>query len=122
LPNPGVFKPIKFAHDEFASEWLARRQYDGCTFLEYSLVLLVSFNVEDAYQFQLLQYVQAWTNFSGTVKRFIGAQMHDNQVAVLFPSISTNLAKVHEIIPDQANREVVALDDYDPVSDIFGTP
>ena len=87
--------------------------------------MTVSFNVEDAYQFQLLQYVQAWTNFSGTVKRFIGAQMHDNQVAVTFPSISTDLAKAHEIIPkiipDQV-RGVVALDDYDPVSDIFGNP
>ena len=88
--------------------------------------MTVSFNVEDAYQFQLLQYVLAWTNFSGTVKRFIGAQMHDNQVAVPFPSISTDLAKAHEIIPkiipDHVNRDVVALDDYDPVSYIFGNP
>ena len=89
--------------------------------------MTVSFNVEDAYQFQLLQYVQAWTNFSGTVKRFIGAQMNDDQVAMSFPSVlSTDLAKVHEIIlkiiPDQVNRDVVALDDYDPVSDIFGVP
>lgn len=50
-----------------------RRDSEKCSIVNRT----VSFNIEDPFQLQLLESVDSWTNFSGSVKRLIAAALVD---------------------------------------------
>lgn len=81
-----------------------RRDSERCSIVNRT----VSFNIEDPFQAQLLEFVSQWTNFSGTVKRLLAAEMGGRSVP----------APVHQYAP-AAPVVPVEMDDFDPVAELL---
>lgn len=54
-----------------------RRDSEKCSIVNRT----VSFNIEDPFQLYLLEAVDSWTNFSGSVKRLISAALSSSSRA-----------------------------------------